>query len=53
MNGLIQMAASKLHEPLTWLAIATFVACCAAGWYCGDIARHIAKVQGRIKDGPA
>ncbi|MFM0386933.1 hypothetical protein [Paraburkholderia dipogonis] len=41
MTELIQMAASKLHDPHAWLGIAALVACCVAGWYCGDIA-HVA-----------
>ena len=48
MNELIQMAANKLHEPLTWLAIATFIACCAAGWYCGDIAHAVSQKLKRV-----
>jgi hypothetical protein len=41
MTELIQMAATRLLDPVTWLAIATFIACCAAGWFCGDIAHAI------------
>lgn len=43
MTDLIQMAATKLHDPLTWLGFVTFIACCAAGWYCGDIAHAVSE----------
>jgi hypothetical protein len=43
MTELIQMAATKLHDPLTCLGIAMFIACCAAGWYCGDIAHAVSQ----------
>ncbi|MFM0082839.1 hypothetical protein PQR46_39370 [Paraburkholderia sediminicola] len=43
MTELIQMAASKLHDPYTWLGVTAFVACCVAGWYCGDIAHAVSE----------
>lgn len=26
-----------LHEPRTWLFVATMIAACVAGWYSGDV----------------
>lgn len=43
MTELLQMTATRLHDPLTWLGFATFIACCAAGWYCGDIAHAVSQ----------
>ncbi|SDR54439.1 hypothetical protein SAMN05443245_7427 [Paraburkholderia fungorum] len=43
MSMLIQTAVSQIHKPHSWLGVATFVACCVAGWYCGDIAHAVSE----------
>jgi hypothetical protein len=43
MSMLIQTAVSQLQEHHKWLGFAAFVACCVAGWYCGDIAHAVSE----------